>query len=487
MDNYHSAIKSSKQFKANSNKKKQANKVIKNTETNINDYRIDESEIKSSSNLEKEDKNFAKVSKSICKLRIETADKTINGTGFLLAFHIERETFYCLVSNEHVIKKRFLKNNIEIYVSYDNGLKSNCIKLNNNKRYIKSFTDNKLDLTFVEILEEDNIPKELFLYPESEEKINNELIDTNIFIPHYSDDKLINEKGKIRKINKYEFTHSTSNEFSSSGSPIFLENSISVIGIHKQGNLRKKLNYGNFIYPAINFIENDIRKIRNIEKYDMKDEKQDKKGDKKNLSDTKSNKYNSKILYISLAIISILAKYLLDYLYKRFFNYDKKGEVRSNFFREGEYYIGQYVNGLRNGKGIMYYSNGNIKYDGDWFNGNFEGIGKYIWEDGNYYIGEFKNCLRNGKGIEYYSNGNIRYEGEFKDDQYDGFGNYTWEDGKFCVGQFKKGIRNGKGMEYYSNGKIKYEGNFNNDKYEGKGKYIWEDGDYYMGQFKNYL
>ena len=61
----------------------------------------------------------------------------------------------------------------------------------------------------------------------------------------------------------------------------------------------------------------------------------------------------------------------------------------------------------------MYYSNGNIKYDGEFINGNREGKGKYIFENGEYYIGELKNNLKHGKGIMYYSNGNIKYDGEF--------------------------------------------------------------------------
>ena len=64
----------------------------------------------------------------------------------------------------------------------------------------------------------------------------------------------------------------------------------------------------------------------------------------------------------------------------------------------------------------MYYSNGNIKYEGDWIVGKFEGKGKYIWENGEYYIGQEKNGLRHGKGIEYYSNGKIRYKGNFVND-----------------------------------------------------------------------
>jgi len=42
-------------------------------------------------------------------------------------------------------------------------------------------------------------------------------------------------------------------------------------------------------------------------------------------------------------------------------------------------------------------------YEGDFINGEIEGNGKYIFENGNYYIGQFKNDLRNGKGILYYS------------------------------------------------------------------------------------
>ena len=34
----------------------------------------------------------------------------------------------------------------------------------------------------------------------------------------------------------------------------------------------------------------------------------------------------------------------------------------------------------------MYYSNGNIQYEGDWINDKREGNGKGIWETGEYYI-----------------------------------------------------------------------------------------------------
>ena len=84
----------------------------------------------------------------------------------------------------------------------------------------------------------------------------------------------------------------------------------------------------------------------------------------------------------------------------------------------GEYFIGEWKNNLRNGKGIKYYKNGNIKYNGEYYKDKFEGLGKYIWENGEYYIGQWKNDLRNGKGTMYYSNGKIIYEGDWINDNF---------------------------------------------------------------------
>ena len=71
---------------------------------------------------------------------------------------------------------------------------------------------------------------------------------------------------------------------------------------------------------------------------------------------------------------------------------------------------------MRNGKGILYYKNGNIKYEGNYLNDKKDGKGKYIFEDGNYYIGHWKNDLKNGTGSEYDKNGNIIFKGEYIND-----------------------------------------------------------------------
>ena len=94
-----------------------------------------------------------------------------------MAFEIDQEGFFGLVSNEHVINKELLNSDINIYISYDSEFRSAYINLNNNKRYMKSFKDIGLDIAIVEILDEDNISKDYYLYPEIEEWINNELIN----------------------------------------------------------------------------------------------------------------------------------------------------------------------------------------------------------------------------------------------------------------------------------------------------------------------
>ena len=406
-------------------------KVLLNQENKINNDRIPEVLIKFSP-FEKLDNKITNVSKSICKLKIENilpnGIQTIFGTGFLLKFGIDLEPFYCLISNEHVITKNIINNsNNNILIKYDSEFKIANIKLDKNIRYIKSFENIPLDITCVEIIEEDNINRDFFLWNEPEAFVKNaDLIKSNIYIPQYAQGKeLVNARGSIININKYEFTHLVSTEHGSSGSPVFLENSIDVLGIHKQGSKSKSQNYGDFIYPIFEIIKKDIIKKRNKGKY-------------------------------------LNGKYIWD---------------------DGKYYLGEFKNNIPNGKGIKYYKNGKIQYEGNFINGKFEGNGKFIYDDGYYYIGQFKDGLRNGKGTIYYPNGNIELEGNFINNKAEGNGKYIWEDGEYYIGQWRNGLSHGKGIEYYSNGKIKYEGEYLNDQREGNGKYMTEDF-YFIGQYK---
>ena len=86
---------------------------------------------------------------------------------------------------------------------------------------------------------------------------------------------------------------------------------------------------------------------------------------------------------------------------------DGRGEMHN--YTEGSIYIGLWTDDKRNGKGIF-----NLTKDDDYYIGEFKdnerygkGRGKIHYSNGDYYEGEFYNGLNNGSGILYYKNGKI--------------------------------------------------------------------------------
>ena len=51
------------------------------------------------------------------------------------------------------------------------------------------------------------------------------------------------------------------------------------------------------------------------------------------------------------------------------------------------------------GKGKIYNKNGEVIYDGDFLNDQYDGNGEYIYENGFHYIGQFVKDTIQGKGI----------------------------------------------------------------------------------------
>jgi len=79
---------------------------------------------------------------------------------------------------------------------------------------------------------------------------------------------------------------------------------------------------------------------------------------------------------------------------------------------------------------------------------------------------------KNGKFKEYYENGDLKYEGNFKDDEYDDeCGYYYFENGEIYWGQFKKGKKHGKGIILDNNKDLlKEDVEYKNDIYIDKEK-----------------
>jgi len=61
------------------------------------------------------------------------------------------------MTNEHVITKEAVKSKNNVQILYDYESKEIKIELDKDKRFIKDFTDMKIDIIIIQILKEDNI------------------------------------------------------------------------------------------------------------------------------------------------------------------------------------------------------------------------------------------------------------------------------------------------------------------------------------------
>ena len=445
--------------------------------------RINEELIKNST-ITEIDTFIYDVCKSICKISI--LNKV--ATGFLIKLFKKDVPLYCLMTNEHVITTDMIDNQQEMEIYYDNEKEKRIISLNKEKRIIRDYKFLNIDAIIVEILDKDNIKEDLFLLPsldyinDFDDLINNKKI---CIFQFPKGEKLSYSYGIIKSITQYEFTHLASTKNGSSGSPILISGIPKVIGIHKQAKKDGTENYGDFIGPIVETISKDLEfeyKIyeNGIYEGEVKDKKREGYG---------KYIFNDGNYYIGQFHKGLREGKGADY-YKNN-NIMHEGEFvqdllegNGKFYdKDGSYYIGQFSKMMKHGKGTDYYRNDKIQYEGDYVMGKRHGKGKYIWLNGDYYEGEFLNGLFHGMGTEYYANGNIKYQGEFRDDKYEGNGKYIFEEGNYYIGQFSKGFQNGKGTLFYKDGTIEFEGEFKNDEKEGYGKYIWENGDYYIGNF----
>ena len=125
---------------------------------------------------------------------------------------------------------------------------------------------------------------------------------------------------------------------------------------------------------------------------------------------------------------------------------------------DGQYYEGQYRNGLFHGWGQYTSPNSHI-LAGVWKN-NFIIEGEMRWNDGRKYFGKFKKSKYHGKGSMNYS-GNSLYVGNWKNNVAEGNGEFTIlksnkhdKKGTILKGKFKKGQMHGKFKKVFPNGNI---------------------------------
>lgn len=163
----------------------------------------------------------------------------------------------------------------------------------------------------------------------------------------------------------------------------------------------------------------------------------------------------------------------------------KDGIICDLILQDG-YYIGETLNGLRNGKGVMHYSDGRT-CEGDWSQGQAYGEVVLKNKEGKIiYQGHIVNGRFDGKGILADQRAKQIYEGEFKDSLYHGYGRlFNLKKELLYEGDWKKGKRCGKGISYVQ-GKRSYEGEWRDGQPNGQGSSFDEEGNVlYCGTWKD--
>ncbi|MDR3148505.1 MAG: hypothetical protein LBT88_00600 [Oscillospiraceae bacterium] len=139
--------------------------------------------------------------------------------------------------------------------------------------------------------------------------------------------------------------------------------------------------------------------------------------------------------------------------------YDVKNGRDAEYYENGDYYIGNFVNGVRSGKGKCVWTNGD-EYEGNWIYGERTGWGTYTWANGDKYIGNFVEGRRDGhESTMLWTNGD-KYFGDFENNELDGNGIFTWANGEQYIGIWVKGQMHGDGKYIYTNGteeNVRYE------------------------------
>ena len=138
-------------------------------------------------------------------------------------------------------------------------------------------------------------------------------------------------------------------------------------------------------------------------------------------------------------------------------NKAQKGTARKAFMidrgRDGTTFIGEVMNGVRNGKGRIISSSGSV-FKGEFKDGKATGHGTMVQRDGVVYEGEWLDNKKHGIGQLSLPTGEV-YEGGFFDDLKEGYGIQQNKDGSVYKGDWLRGEMHGRGELITKLGEVK--------------------------------
>lgn len=190
-------------------------------------------------------------------VRIQFGNEMISefGTGFLCKIYINNNPMPVLITCYHVLNEDYFKKYQFLYFSYGSDKDQTEILIDLNIPRIK-YLNKGLDVTIIEIKEEDNL--DIFSFLEMDNSIdvsNPQIINNKVYLLHYP--KGVNDlqfsKGNVKKLtdNNINFLAIYSTEPGSSGCPIIDYNKNKVIGVHNKRNTRSNERRGILLKFAV--------------------------------------------------------------------------------------------------------------------------------------------------------------------------------------------------------------------------------------------
>ena len=285
-------------------------------------------------------KILSQMENNICKIYKNDGGK---GTGFFCNINYNNKIIPIMMTNNHVIDEKYLKENTKIKITLNDDKIIKIINLDDNRLI---YSNEEYDTTIIEIYpEKDNIKNfmeidDIVFKEESNILYNNK----SIYIIQYPNcDKASVSYGIMTNIIDYDINHFCCTERGSSGSPIMNLLNNKIIGIHKEASMKFKINRGTYLkYPInefINQIQNNENNGNNLKINNIKNELEIKlRIDKKDINkkiyfldntdyiETKSNikHYHENLKELNESNVDL---YINSYRYKyeKFFIPDKEG------------------------------------------------------------------------------------------------------------------------------------------------------------------